>query len=144
MRISAKTHCALRILVQLASGSGWGHRVVGRDLAARQNINGPYLEQIMVGLKNAGLVDTVRGRRGGYMLAADPHDISLLRVIEAFEGEVDLAEPDREHGRRGAGRETAWANAAWQELTKVVRGAAEEATLAAVIERSAADLAYVI
>lgn len=57
-----------------------------RDLALRQEISAKYLEQLLIPLKGAGLVKSVRGARGGYMLARDPEEISLYDIVRSLEG----------------------------------------------------------
>ena len=63
----------------------------GKDIAIKLRINEPYLEQIMISLKAAGLVRTFRGRNGGYTLGRDPESISLLDIIQVCEGEIDFS-----------------------------------------------------
>lgn len=85
MQLSTKPRYALRILLQLAEAS---KAVKGRELAAKQEITEAYIEQIMLPLKQQGLVKTVRGCNGGYMLAKQPEEITVLNVVETFEGEI--------------------------------------------------------
>lgn len=56
------------------------------DVALDQGISVKYLEQIALTLKKAGLIKTVRGRKGGHMLAKDPDDITLDEIVAALEG----------------------------------------------------------
>ena len=91
MKLTTKTRYSLRILLQLASNYN-GKPVKGKDIATIQNITEPYLEQIMMSLKSAGLVKTVRGCYGGYELNLNPDRISVLDIIEAFEGKIELAD----------------------------------------------------
>src|SRR5438105_3698617 len=84
MRVSAKTDYAVRALVELAaSGAG---PVKGERLAVAQDIPLKYLENILVQLKTAGLVRTLRGTEGGYWLARPADTISLADVIRAIDG----------------------------------------------------------
>jgi Rrf2 family protein len=57
-----------------------------RDLAVRQEISAKYLEQLLIPLKGAGLVKSVRGARGGYLLAKDPNDVTLYEIVRSLEG----------------------------------------------------------
>ena len=61
-----------------------------RELAEQQQIPLRFLEQILIQLKKAGLVESARGSSGGYMLAQQPDQISLAEIITAVEGEVTL------------------------------------------------------
>ena len=128
MKISTKTQYGLRILLHVAKNTRAERLAQGKDIAARQNIN----EQIMVSLKKGGLIQTQRGRNGGYMLARDPHDISVLAVIEVFEGDLALGESEDEANLSGEGRACAWV---WQELSTLLRERAADISLASIIER---------
>jgi Rrf2 family protein len=59
------------------------------DIAERQHIPLPYLEQIFSKLRRAGLVEAVRGPQGGYTLARKPGDISLADIISVLEGPIE-------------------------------------------------------
>ncbi|MDQ3950422.1 MAG: Rrf2 family transcriptional regulator, partial [Gemmatimonadota bacterium] len=59
--------------------------VTGRDIAARERLPVDYVEQILLRLRRAGLVQSTRGARGGYALARPPEDISVRDVIAASE-----------------------------------------------------------
>jgi len=72
--------CALHLARRAADGP-----VTGRDIAAREQLPGDYVEQILLRLRRAGLVRSTRGAHGGYMLAREPQGISIRDVIEASE-----------------------------------------------------------
>jgi Rrf2 family protein len=91
MQLSTKPRYALRILLQLADSAIREDKAVkARDISVSQNVTEAYIEQIMLPLKRRGYVKTVRGCNGGYMLAKSPRDITVLDVIEVFEGEINL------------------------------------------------------
>lgn len=92
MRLSTKSRYSLRILVQLALEAKEGAAVKGRVIAKKQEISEPYLEQIMIPLKSAELVRTIRGCHGGYSLNKTPDEITILDIIELFEGKIEFAE----------------------------------------------------
>ncbi len=75
----------MRAMLELAMNSGKGP-VPLRDLASRQEISAKYLEQLLIPLKSAGLVKSVRGARGGYLLARDPETVSLYDIVRSLEG----------------------------------------------------------
>jgi Rrf2 family protein len=84
MRVSAKADYAIRATVELAAaGSG---PVKGDRLAQAQDIPPNFLENILVDLRNAGLVASKRGAEGGYWLARPADEISLADVIRAVDG----------------------------------------------------------
>lgn len=142
MKVSARTQYGLRILIQLGSETRHGRRVQGKEIAAQQGINEPYLEQIMVSLKKAGMIQTVRGRNGGYLLAEDPKNVNLLQVIEVFEGQLDLA--DAGEGLPNSSPESLAASASWTELTQTLRQTAGAITLQGIIEHKQDTLVYFI
>jgi Rrf2 family protein len=86
MRVSAKVDYALRACAELA-GAGEG-RVKGDRIAQAQEIPLKFLENILLDLKHAGLVQSQRGADGGYWLSLPPAEISLADVIRAVEGPI--------------------------------------------------------
>ena len=72
--------CALHLAKRREDGP-----VTGRDIAAREKLPADYVEQIMLRLRRAGIVNSTRGARGGYVLAKSPAEISVRDVINASE-----------------------------------------------------------
>lgn len=91
MKITARTEYATLAIVDLAIRTASSH-VQAKEIARSQNIPLKFLEQILSQLRNAGLVRSVRGASGGYLLARDPSSISLRNVVEAVEGELALVD----------------------------------------------------
>lgn len=85
MRVSAKTDYALRAVVELASTNGEAP-VKGERLATSQAIPLRFLENILLQLRHAGLVESRRGAEGGYRLARPADTIALADVIRAIDG----------------------------------------------------------
>ena len=85
MRVSAKTDYALRALVELAA-SGDGGPVKGERLATSQGIPLRFLENILLQLRHAGLIESRRGADGGYRLARPADEVTLADVIRAIDG----------------------------------------------------------
>ena len=86
MRVSAKVDYALRACAELAA-AGEGP-VKGERLSQAQEIPVKFLENILLDLKHAGLVQSQRGAEGGYWLSLPPDEISLAEVIRAVEGPI--------------------------------------------------------
>ena len=108
MKISSKGDYGLRALVDLAQNFDAGEPIQVKDIARRQRIPEEYLGQLMVGLRRAGLVHSVRGAGGGYLLARPPAEITVAQVLETLEGPLALVDglADRsqpEGVRRGPG-----------------------------------------
>jgi Rrf2 family cysteine metabolism transcriptional repressor len=77
MKLSTKGRYAMRAMLDLAQHHGEG-LILLKDVARRQDISERYLEHLFLTLKAAGLVNSVRGARGGFMLSLPPADIKLL------------------------------------------------------------------
>lgn len=87
MKLSTKGRYATRAMLDLALHYGGGP-VLLKDVARRQQISERYLEQLALSLKAAGLVTSMRGARGGFVLARPPSEIRLCDIIEAVEGSL--------------------------------------------------------
>jgi Rrf2 family protein len=84
MRITTWAEYGLICALHLARRAGEGP-VTGRDIAARERLPGDYVEQILLRMRRAGIVNSTRGARGGYALARDPEAITVRDVIQASE-----------------------------------------------------------
>ena len=96
MKVSTRGDYASRALLSLALHAQEGRPTTVRDIAERTGLPQPYLEQILLALKGAGLVRSKRGVGGGYVLARDPSEISLASIIRAVDGPIvlgDFSEP---------------------------------------------------
>ena len=91
MKISTKGRYGLRALIDLAQYSEI-EPVSINSISARQGISERYLEQLMTMLKKAGLVQSIRGAGGGYVLAKDMSEISVGDVLRALEGNLEPVE----------------------------------------------------
>lgn len=90
MRITTWAEYGLICALNLAKRAGEGP-ITGREIASTERLPADYVEQILLRLRRAGLVNSTRGARGGYMLAKAPDDISVREVIAASElGTFDL------------------------------------------------------
>ena len=84
MRVSAKVDYALRAAAELAAAGG--DPIKREAIAGAQKIPVPFLEQILLAMKRAGIVRTRRGPEGGYWLARPAAEVTLAEVIRAVEG----------------------------------------------------------
>lgn len=85
MRISSKGDYGLRALFDLAQRYGEG-LVQSEDIAIRQGIPVNYLNQMLILMRRAGIIDSLRGPQGGHMLARSPEQITLLEALIVLEG----------------------------------------------------------
>ena len=91
MKLSTKGRYGLRALIDLAQYSGEAPVSI-TSISARQELSERYLEQLMSMLKKAGLVKSIRGAGGGYVLAKDMEEISVGDVLRALEGSLEPVE----------------------------------------------------
>ncbi|TET69459.1 MAG: Rrf2 family transcriptional regulator [Candidatus Aminicenantes bacterium] len=87
MRLSTKGRYGARAMLDLALNFG-KDPVLLRDIARRQEVSEKYLEHSISALRKAGLVRSVRGARGGYILAKSPSEIRLSKIMEVLEGSM--------------------------------------------------------
>lgn len=99
---SSKLDYALRALLDLASQAP-GKPAQSREIAARQEIPESYLNQLLVILRRSGLVRSVRGASGGYVLGREPHQMTAADVVRALHGSNFLGDLTGD----GAGVQTA-------------------------------------
>ena len=87
MRLSTRGHYGLKAMFDLAQHFG-AEPIPLKSVAERQNLSEHYLEQLIAMLRKAGLVNSVRGSQGGYILARGPAQITVGDVIRALEGPI--------------------------------------------------------
>lgn len=95
MRISSKSEYGLRALFDLAQHYGEGP-IQSDAIATRQGIPVNYLNQLLILLRKAGLIDSLRGPQGGHMLSRTPDQISLFDALIVLEGPLLLADNVRD------------------------------------------------
>ena len=98
MKVSTRGDYACRALLSLAMHDD-GSPTSVRDIAERTGLPQPYLEQILLALKGAGIVTSKRGVGGGYVLARGPEDITLAQIVSAVDGPIvvgDFGEPHQD------------------------------------------------
>jgi Rrf2 family iron-sulfur cluster assembly transcriptional regulator len=98
VRVSTRGDYACRALLSLTLHPEGGTPTSVRDIAERTGLPQPYLEQILLALKGAGLVRSKRGVGGGYVLARPPAEITLGDIVSAVDGPIvvgDFGEPHK-------------------------------------------------
>jgi Rrf2 family protein len=91
MKISTKIRYGTRAMLELALHYGEGP-IELKEIAKKENISIKYLEQVIIPLRTAGLVKSMRGSKGGYSLAKPPSEVILNDLIEILDGPVNLIE----------------------------------------------------
>jgi Rrf2 family protein len=134
MRISAKGEYAIRALLDLAVHHGEG-LVPIQEVARRQGIPQRYLEQVLLLLKRADLLESKRGSTGGYQLLRAPEAISVGEVLRAVEGRVTALEVAGRH--RGSAAESTSTDLAplWREIAGAVAGVIDRVTFGDLAEQ---------
>jgi Rrf2 family protein len=97
VRISTRGDYACRALLSLTLHADVSGPTSVRDIADRTGLPQPYLEQILLALKGAGLVRSKRGVGGGYILARDPAEIRLADIVSAVDGPITLGDFGQPH-----------------------------------------------
>lgn len=92
MKISTRGRYGLKAMVDLAANTKINNCVCLKSIAKRQGISESYLEQIMMPLKKAGFVKSIRGAQGGYILNKAVSDISVGDILRTLEGSLDIAD----------------------------------------------------
>ncbi|MDD5306189.1 MAG: Rrf2 family transcriptional regulator [Deltaproteobacteria bacterium] len=133
MKVSTKGRYGLRVMLELALQHGQGPVLVD-TIARNQEISGKYIHNLVAGLKSAGLVRTVRGPSGGYVLAHDPKDITIRQVFEALEGKVSPVACVNDRGSCTRADHCA-ARDLWGDLAEAMDGVLEKVTLAELATR---------
>lgn len=96
MKLSTRGRYGLRAMIDMAQSEDKSP-IATHTIAERQGISERYLEQLMVPLKRAGLVKSVRGSQGGYVLGRKPGDITAGDIIRVLEGPIAPVECVSEH-----------------------------------------------
>ncbi|MBC8632424.1 Rrf2 family transcriptional regulator [[Eubacterium] tenue] len=91
MKLSTKGRYGLKAMFELSLTQRDGP-VPLRQIAQRQNISEQYLEQIFSSLKKSGLIKSVRGAQGGYLLVKEPKDITVGDILRVLEGPISISD----------------------------------------------------
>ena len=91
MKLSTRGRYGTRMMLDLAQHQDKGPVQIG-DIAKRQDISVKYLEQLIIPLKKANYIKSVRGPRGGHMLAVSPDKIKVGEIVRILEGGIDLTD----------------------------------------------------
>ncbi len=133
MKISTKGRYALRLMLDLAIQPG-DSAVPLRDVAERQEISDKYLEQIVTQLARGGLVRSVRGAGGGYLLTRTPEEYTVGEILRQLEG--NLAPVSCVSGGSCCGRADRCVTLeVWQQIQDAVDSVVDNITLADLVKR---------
>lgn len=135
MRISTRGEYGVRAMLDLALHYGQGP-ISLKTIAERQDISEHYLEQLIASLRKAGLVSSVRGAQGGYLLAKEPTEIRIGDIIRTLEGPIapmDCVEDNHESCLK---IERCATRVLWQRLRHSMEEVLDNTTLACLCEET--------
>jgi Rrf2 family protein len=133
LKVSTKGDYGIRALIELARHYGEG-TIQSAEIAARQRIPEPYLDQLLTTLRRAGFIRSVRGPQGGHALVRPPAELSVREVIEVLEGSlspIDCLDQSSACSRGGgcAQRDL------WEEVREATVAILERTTIADLLEK---------
>jgi len=134
MRISAKGEYAIRALLDLAVHHGEG-LVPIQEVARRQGIPQRYLEQVLLLLKRAGILESRRGSAGGYQLVRSPAGISVGEVLRAVEGRVTALDVAGRHPSKTSEATASDLAPLWREIAGAVAAVIDRTTFGDLAEQ---------
>ena len=134
MKLSTRTRYGIRAILELAENYGNGPlqlRIIARD----QGVSVKYLEQLMAMLKAAGIVRSVRGSKGGYILAKSPGHVKVSECFQCLEGSLITTEcvEDESFCER---TNDCIARQVWTEVQEAVMGVLQSMTLQDLVDRA--------
>ena len=134
MKISTKGRYGLRILLDIALYRVGDKPRMIREIANNQEISEKYISRLIIELRKAGMVKSIRGSKGGYRISREPKEITLLDVVEVMEGPVSIVDcvSARDCCPRIASCVT---REIWTELNNQIREALQKITLQEIIDR---------
>lgn len=136
--ITTKGRYALRVMVDLAEHRGAGY-IPMKEIADRQGLSVKYMERIMPAMTKSGFVEGSHGKGGGYRLAVDPDDCTVLDVLLAA-GEEIAPVACLEGGERGCGRAAECRTLpVWKEYYRLTQEYFRGITLSSLAQGDAAD-----
>lgn len=135
---STKGEYGVRLMVQLGRHYGTGPASLA-EIATDEDLPRAYLEQLVVSLREAGLVASTRGAHGGYELTRNPREIRMGEVLRALEGPIVpmiCASDDPEHATLCDRTAFCTVNVLWVRVRDAITGALDGLTLADLVPAS--------
>lgn len=137
MKISQKLEYACRALAQLAKHHDGRTLTRLDELAQREAVSGNFLVQILNDLRRAGLIDSRRGKSGGYLLGRPPEEITLRQVVEAVDPALLQVSVSRD-GESGAP-----VRQAWDQVSAALQQSLDQITLDTLGGNSGGPMFYI-
>jgi len=133
MKLSTRTRYGIRAILELAENDD-KRPLQLRIIARHQDISIKYLEQLMAVLRSAGFVRSIRGAKGGYILAKPPNQIKLSDVFDCLEGYVTTVEcvEDKKYCERA---EDCIVRQVWMQVQEAIKNILQSITLQDLVNR---------
>ena len=131
MRLSTKSTYGLRAMLNIALESGKG-AISTMDISKREGISIAYLEQLLNRLRRGGLVKSIRGPMGGYLLGRKPYKITVGDIVRTLEGEISpvhCVTPKKDSNLICKMSKTCVPKVVWMKLAKAISDCLESITL---------------
>ena len=134
MKLSTKGRYGLRAMIDLADYAEEVPQSI-TNIAMRQAISDSYLEQLMAKLKKAGLVKSIRGAQGGYVLAKNSKDISVGDILRALEGDLTPVKCSELDGQSEcSGSDCCVTKNVWKRINDSIQTAVDSIPLSELVE----------
>ncbi len=132
MKISTKGRYGVRILLDLALHDSATPRQI-RDIALSQQISEKYISRLIIALRRAKMIRSIRGAKGGYRISRDPESVTLLDIIEVMEGPLSIVDCVRspQKCKRSCNCPS---RQIWDRLTSDIHDAMQKITLQDIID----------
>ena len=134
MKLSTRSRYGTRLMLDLAQRYDEGPVQIS-DIAKREDISVKYLEQLIIPLKKVNFIKSLRGPKGGHMLAKSPDEITVGEIVKVLEGGIDLAsciEKPEECNKSS----DCLTRGLWKEATKAMFDKLNSVTLSKMIENN--------
>lgn len=137
MKLSVKVNYACRVLAQIARLHGTNELAHVETLAQAEAVPANYLAQILSELRDGGLITSRRGKQGGYALARQPEQITLLDIVKLIEGEVIDSNDDAK------GQSSRRMQQIWEEVRQSIETKLKSYTLDKLAARIPDEMYYI-
>lgn len=137
MKLSTRSRYGTRLMLDMAQHHGEGPIQLG-DIAKRQGISLKYLEQIIIPLKRAKFIKSVRGPKGGHLLAKSPKEINMAQIVRLLEGSLSIMEC-LYHPEACDRSETCLTRQVWREAAQAMYDKLESLTLWKLVQKGKAN-----
>ena len=134
MKINTKVRYGLRAMIEISNNES-SSGILQKEISVAQEIPLKYLDSIITGLRNAGLIVNFAGKRSGYILTRHPNKISVYDIYRAFEPELTLVNcacPGNECSRINI----CPAKDYWFELNNIIKNQMKSSTLDQIVKRN--------